>query len=95
LGGGDGGRLPLDRLLYRRLRIIGTVMKSRTREDKQAMVQRFAQRWLKRFADGTLKPVVDSVFPLSEAAAAHRRMESGEIVGKIILSPQACAAVAR
>lgn len=86
LGGGSGGMLPLERLLYRRLRIIGTVMKSRSPEEKQAMVQRFADRWLQQFSDGSVLPVIDSVFPLAEAAAAHRRMESSEVVGKIILT---------
>ena len=36
-------------------------------------------------AAGALKPVIDSVFPLAEAAAAHRRMEAGDHVGKIVL----------
>lgn len=91
LGGGQGGQLPLERLLYRRLRIIGTVMKSRSPEEKQAMVGRFADRWLQQFADGSVLPVIDSVFPLAEAAAAHRRMESSEVVGKIILTTDVSA----
>jgi NADPH:quinone reductase len=49
------------------------------------MVRRFCERWLDRFAPGVLEPVVDSVFPLAEAAAAHRRMEANQNVGKIIL----------
>jgi NADPH:quinone reductase-like Zn-dependent oxidoreductase len=36
-------------------------------------------------AGGRLKPVIDSVFPFDQAAAAHARMESGEHVGKIVL----------
>jgi NADPH2:quinone reductase len=36
-------------------------------------------------AGGRRRPVIDSVFPLSEAAAAHARMEAGEHVGKIVL----------
>jgi NADPH:quinone reductase-like Zn-dependent oxidoreductase len=36
--------------------------------------------------DGTLKPVIDRVFPLGEAAEAHRWMESGDHVGKIVLT---------
>jgi NADPH2:quinone reductase len=38
------------------------------------------------FDAGKLKPVVDKVFPLEEAADAHRRMENRELFGKIVLS---------
>lgn len=87
LGGIEGAALPMDVLLYRHLQIFGTVMKSRPPEVKQAMVQRFAQRWLEALAAGVIRPVIDSTYPLSEAAQAHRRMESGESVGKILLLP--------
>jgi NADPH2:quinone reductase len=86
LGGAKGASLPLDRLLYRHLQIIGTVMKSRPQSVKQAMTRRFRDRWLDAFNDGTLVPVIDSTFPLAEAAAAHKRMESSSSVGKIILT---------
>nr|WP_063570677.1 NAD(P)H-quinone oxidoreductase [Luteibacter rhizovicinus] len=86
LGGAKGASLPLDRLLYRHLQIIGTVMKSRPQSVKQAMTRRFRDRWLEAFDDGTLVPVIDSTFPLAEAAAAHKRMESSSSVGKIILT---------
>ncbi|MEJ5151579.1 NAD(P)H-quinone oxidoreductase [Comamonas sp. MYb396] len=89
LGGGSGGELPLDRFLYRRLSIMGTVMKSRSLEEKCAMVERFSERWLALFDDGRLHPVVDSVYALEDAQAAHRRLESGQAVGKIILSTAA------
>lgn len=86
LGGTKGASLPLDRLLYRHLQIIGTVMKSRPQGVKQAMTQRFRDRWLHAFDDGTLVPVIDSEFPLADAAEAHRRMESSASIGKIILT---------
>jgi len=87
-GAAEGGaQLPIDVLLYRHLQIYGTVMKSRPPEVKQAMTQRFAQRWLGALADGTLRPVIDSTYPLADAAGAHRRMETGLSVGKILLRP--------
>jgi NADPH:quinone reductase-like Zn-dependent oxidoreductase len=36
-------------------------------------------------AEGELRPAMDRVFPLAEAAAAHQRMEAGEHIGKIVL----------
>lgn len=87
LGGTAGATLPMDAVLYRHLQIFGTVMKSRPPEVKQAMTQRFAQRWLPALAAGTIRPVIDSTYPLADAAQAHRRMESGASVGKILLLP--------
>lgn len=87
LGGAEGATLPMEKVLYRHLQIMGTVMKSRPAEVKQAMTQRFAHRWLDALAAGSIRPIVDSVFPLAEASNAHRRMESGDSVGKILLVP--------
>ncbi|HEY1998260.1 NAD(P)H-quinone oxidoreductase [Paraburkholderia sp.] len=85
MGGAEAATLPLERLLYGHLQIIGTVMKSRPQHVKHAMVRRFREHWLDQFKEDGLTPVVDSVFPLAQAADAHRRMESNLSVGKIIL----------
>lgn len=87
MSGTAAGTLPMDRVLFRHLQIMGTVMKSRTAEVKQAMTRRFADTWLGHFAEGRLKPVLDSQYPLARAADAHRRMEAGLNVGKIVLQP--------
>lgn len=90
LGGGGKVAVELEHILYRHLQIIGTVMKSRSQPEKHDMIKRFREHWLDRFdGAGSLEPVVDSTFPLSRAADAHRRMESSENVGKIILTMQA------
>lgn len=86
MGGIENAKIPLDRLLYRHLQIFGTVMKSRSQEVKHAMSQRFRERWLSEFGKEGLTPVIDSVYPLAEAAAAHQRMEEGLNVGKIVLT---------
>ncbi|WP_201189967.1 NAD(P)H-quinone oxidoreductase [Pseudomonas fluorescens] len=89
LGGGGHVALKLEDILYRHLQIIGTVMKSRTQPEKHAMIKRFREHWLDRFeGGGSLEPVVDSTYPLSRAADAHRKMESAQNVGKIILTMQ-------
>lgn len=87
LGGGGRVHVDLETILYRHIQIIGTVMKSRAQQEKHAMVRRFREHWLNRFAGGRrLEPVVDSTFALEHAAQAHRRMESSANVGKIILT---------
>lgn len=85
MGGADDAKLPLDILLYRHLRIIGTVMKSRPQHVKHAMVERFGKAWLDHFAQGAIRPVIDSLYGLEEAPQAHRRMETGASFGKIVL----------
>lgn len=86
MGGIENARIPLDRLLYRHLQIMGTVMKSRSQEVKHAMSRRFRERWLSQFGADGLAPVIDSVFPLAEAGKAQQRMEDGLNVGKIVLT---------
>jgi putative PIG3 family NAD(P)H quinone oxidoreductase len=84
--GGTEGVLAVDIVLHRYLRIIGTVMKSRSLEEKAAMTRRFREHWLGAFETGVLQPIVDRVFPLEEAAEAHRYMETSAKFGKIVLS---------
>lgn len=67
------------------LRLIGTVMKSRTVAAKRAMVARFAANALPLFASGDLKRVIDQAPPIARADGAHRRLERGGGFGKIIL----------
>ena len=86
MGGVEGANIPLERLLYRHLQIIGTVMKSRSQDVKHAMSRRFRERWLGQFGQDGLNPVIDSVFPLAQAGAAQQRMEDGLNVGKIVLT---------
>jgi NADPH:quinone reductase-like Zn-dependent oxidoreductase len=65
----------LHRIWWKQLTVYGSTMGSR--EDFEAVYE--------LVASGRAVPVVDSVFPLAEAAAAHRRLEAGEQVGKIVL----------
>lgn len=83
-----GGSAPLDlrAVLVRRLRIVGSTLRSRPLVEKIALTAAFRREVLPGFADGTLKPLVDSVFPLERAADAHRRMAANENVGKIVLT---------
>jgi tumor protein p53-inducible protein 3 len=83
--GGTQAELNLAGLLVRRTQILGLVMRSRPLADKIAITQAFIRESLPLFADGSLRPIVDCVLPLADAAKAHDRMEANENVGKIVL----------
>lgn len=85
MGGAKVDGLNLSMLLSRRLQIIGTALRTRSRSDKIELTRQFAEFALPRFEDGRLVPVIDSVFPWEEAAAAHAYMETNRNVGKIVL----------
>ena len=87
LGGREDAPLPLERVLTRRLSIIGSVMKSRSAEEKAAMTRRFLARWQGALDAGELQPQVHAALPLRDAAQAHRMMEAGGHLGKIVLVP--------
>ncbi len=73
-------------LLFKRLRLHGTVLRSRPIEEKIAVTNQFVRHVLPLVESGASKPFVDSTFPLAEAAAAHRLMESNANFGKIVLT---------
>jgi len=84
--GGAKAELDLSRLLTRRQTLLGMVMRTRPLADKVRVVERFRRDFWGHLASGALEPLVDSVFPLGEAAVAHARMEHNENFGKIVLS---------
>ncbi|MEN3273258.1 MAG: hypothetical protein V7636_2019 [Actinomycetota bacterium] len=73
-------------LMMRRARLIGTVLRARPIEEKVALSQRFTQEVVPLFDTGALSPVIDSRYALEDAADAHRRMESNETIGKVLLT---------
>ena len=85
LMGGAVAELNLAQLLLRRLAVIGSTLRSRSNEDKAAIVEGFRARFGAALARGALRPVVDRVLPLEQAAEAHRLMQASEHFGKIVL----------
>lgn len=83
--GGLSGELNLAALLAKRAEIRGTMLRSRSLEEKATATRAFEHSVLPHLASGRIRPVVDQTFPLAEAAAAHRRMEANLNFGKIIL----------
>lgn len=83
----SGGRAELDltRLVMRRQTIAGIILRTRSLPEKSALMRAFRRELLPWIAEGRLRPVIDSVFPLAEAGKAHARMEANLNAGKIVL----------
>jgi NADPH2:quinone reductase len=72
-------------VMLKRLLITGSTLRSRSVEEKSSLARRVEKEVWPLFAHGQLRPVIDRVFLLEHATEAHRRMEMGDHMGKIIL----------
>src|SRR5579862_7886856 len=83
--GGAKAEVNLAVLLTRRQRVIGSALRTRPVADKAEIVTRFVERFGAAVAAARVKPVVDRVLPLAEAAEAHRIVQSSAHFGKVVL----------
>ena len=84
--GGAMATIPLFEVMRRRLTLTGSTLRARAPEFKAMVADELARTVWPHVEAGRLKPVIDRTYPLAEAAEAHRRMESGAHVGKIVLT---------
>lgn len=82
---GPVAEVPIWKVMQKRLTLTGSTLRPRGPEFKAMVADALAEMVWPLFADGSLKPMTDKTFPLAEAAEAHRYMESGAHVGKIVL----------
>lgn len=82
---GAKAEINLARLMSRRLSVIASTLRARSVAEKAVVAERLRREVWPGFADGSLRPVIDRVLPLDEAAEAHRVMEAGEHIGKVVL----------
>ncbi len=85
--GGSRAELDIAALMAKRAAVIGTTLRARPAEEKAAIVAAVAEHVWPLVADGSVRPVIQSRYPLAEAAAAHRELEASGHVGKILLTP--------
>lgn len=85
LMGGAEETAPLAEILRKRLHVIGTVLRSRSLEERIEVTQAFAHQVIPHFTSGELRPLIDSVFPFDQLHKATERMENNENTGKIVL----------
>jgi len=89
---GAKAEIPIWTVMAKRLTLTGSTLRARSTEFKSALAAELKREVWPHLEAGRLKPVIDSVFPLEQAGEAHRRMESGEHIGKIVLEVGPAAA---
>jgi putative PIG3 family NAD(P)H quinone oxidoreductase len=85
LNTGSEATLDLRELLMKRASVMGSMLKTRTKEDKRKLLEQVWREVWPLYSAGKMKVVIGNVLPLAEAAKAHALMESGKAYGKTIL----------
>ncbi|MEA3062620.1 MAG: NADPH:quinone reductase [Sphingomonadales bacterium] len=83
---GAKAEIPIWQVMARRFTLTGSTLRARSVAFKSALADELRREVWPRLEAGEARPVIDSVFPLERAADAHRRMENGDHIGKIVLT---------
>lgn len=85
MGGGKAKMFNLSLLLMKRLQILGTTLRSQSKQRKADLIASFTKQWLPSFLKGEVKVVIDSVWNWKQVQKAHQYMEANQNIGKIVL----------
>jgi putative PIG3 family NAD(P)H quinone oxidoreductase len=83
--GGAEAKVNLARLMIKRVTLTGSTLRPRSREVKAGFARALEEKVWPLLAAGKVKVVLDSTFPLAQAADAHRRLETSQHIGKVVL----------
>lgn len=83
--GGARAQIDLRPILQRRLTLTGSTLRPRSAEEKGGIARELETHVWPLLEAGTVRPVISKTFPLEQASEAHRALESGEVVGKVVL----------
>jgi len=83
---GAKSEIDIGLLLRKRAVVVGTMLRSRSTEEKAEATRLFASAVLPLVSRGVIRPVIDQVYPMNEIREAHKRMESNSGIGKIVLT---------
>lgn len=84
--GGSRGEMNMGLLLSKRLRIIGSTLRSRSPAEKVKITEQFLSGYWPLLRAGELKPVIDTIFPIEQAQEAHAYVAQNKNIGKVILA---------
>lgn len=82
---GSKAEINIGALMGRRLRLIGSVLRGRSLAEKVEIKEKFMAQFWPLLLNGTIEPIIDTVYPIEQANEAHRRMAENKNIGKIIL----------
>lgn len=82
---GASAEIDFGTVMRKRLKIIGTVLRSRSVEEKALATRRFEKHVLPLLGHGVVHPVIDKIYNMEEVRAAHTRLESNASFGKVVL----------
>jgi putative PIG3 family NAD(P)H quinone oxidoreductase len=86
LQGGTSAEIPLRVIMQRRLTLTGSMLRPRTPAEKGAIAAALEREVWPLIESGRVRPLVDVTLPLGEAVEAHRRLEEGKVIGKVVLT---------
>ncbi|MER7115032.1 NAD(P)H-quinone oxidoreductase [Saccharomonospora azurea] len=84
--GGRKAELDLGKMLRKRASVTATALRSRSLEQKAAIVEDVRERLWPLVEQGVVQPVIGEAFPLARASDAHRALEEGGVFGKVLLT---------
>jgi len=84
--GGTRAELDLGLLMRKRGAVLATTLRARPPEEKAAVVASVREHVWPLVGSGTVRPVIDRRVPMAQTAEAHRVIEAGEAVGKVLLT---------
>jgi NADPH2:quinone reductase len=91
-GGAEAPSFNLQPLMRRRLTLRGSTLRARSDADKARIVRGAVETLMPFVTDGSIRPLIDSVFDVRDAAKAHEYLHAGTNVGKVVLTIDAEAA---
>jgi len=82
---GSTAEISLRTIMLKRLTLTGSTLRIRTPAEKGAIALALEREIWPLLAAGRVRPIIDDIFELSDAAAAHHRLEQRDVVGKLLL----------
>jgi putative PIG3 family NAD(P)H quinone oxidoreductase len=85
LMGGSRSEIDLAKLMMKRLRVVGSTLRARPLEEKASIMAELSQYVWPKISQGEVVPIIQQVFPIQSASAAHELMASDVTIGKVVL----------